>query len=150
MPRRKVVHQVAADDEEELRIAIRGSQLTQCGDRVARTTAANLCVADFQPWFANHQRTYHRQPVGCGGDDPLRRLLPRIIGHHQQHMVECQRITCRFSDGQVAYVWRIEGAAEHPETLRHAQILGVMRFSVSKDDASVLHQTAQPRRLMLP
>jgi hypothetical protein len=42
----------------------------------------------------------------------------------------------------VAYVRRIEGAAEHPETLRHAQILGVMRSSVSKDDASVLHQTA--------
>jgi hypothetical protein len=44
----------------------------------------------------------------------------------------------------------IEGAAEHPETLRHAQILGVVSSSLAENTEDALRQTAQSCRLVGP
>jgi hypothetical protein len=88
---------------------------------------------------------HHGQSILGGGDLATGRLLPRVVGDHQQHSVEAELVAGRRGHCEVPPMGRIEGAAEHPETLRHARILGVTPVGELPETAWVLEFTANSR-----
>ena len=97
---RSVVHQVGAHDQEEVRGAGRpgaaSARRPRHGvDGVARAAAVDLDPAGLDPGQSATPRPRPWPPVLGAGDRPLRRLLPRVVGHHQQHPVEGEGVAAR-------------------------------------------------------
>src|SRR5262249_45159677 len=58
-----------------------------------------------------------RQPVGRGRHRTVRRLLPRVVGDHEQEPIEGELVTSVDREHEMTDVWWIESPAEHPEAL---------------------------------
>jgi len=126
VPRRELVDEIAADHEEKFCVGVRGTQLAQRRDGVARAAATNLHVAGFERRAARRvgvaqHRLHERETIGGWCHLALGRLLPRVVGDHEQHSVAAQHVPGRLGDRQVPAVRWVEGAAEHPESLRHSE-----------------------------
>ena len=104
---------VGAEDEVARAVGITLSQLTKGVDHVAGPAALQLEVRGRHPGEAVDGRRDHGQAVLGGGDRPIGGLLPGVVGHHQQHLVEGEGVAHVHRGEEVSDVGRVEGAAQH-------------------------------------
>ena len=112
MPRMHSFGRVCSHDEKHLYRWVGGLRGFQGVDRISKALPANLLVVNAQTWAPIHQGLGHGQANRRVGHDPFAHFLPRLMGHHETHLVKTQLTHRRIGHSQVPKVGRVEGPAE--------------------------------------
>jgi len=115
MPRTEPASHISSDDQEERCLGILSGQMLQRLHRVARSPTIDLDAAGLHTDHVLDGRRHHSEPVGSTGNRACLTLLPRIVGHDQEHVVQVKLVTRFDGNHQVADVDRVEGASQHAD-----------------------------------
>ena len=98
-----------------------------------------------EPLDPADRRLHHGEPVHRRRDGPGAGLLPRLVGHHQQHPVEPEGVPCLVGRHEMADVGRIERPAEHAQSLAgtlHRRSVGAGPNAPSRRETSLRREIA--------
>ncbi len=124
LPSVESARRVGADHQEQL---IRGIGLPNLGESICHVTLAassNLDVGHYQPvesgdCLLNQRQTNRRlSHIRCS------RLLPRIVGHDQQHTVEPKAMQHFLGYGQMTEMRRVKRSSEYSRSQRRSNVIG--------------------------
>src|SRR5579875_22291 len=123
VPGGEIADEVRPDDEVELRSGVLPAELVHGVDRVARAATVDLDPARLHPLDTIHRGRNDGEAVLGSGDGALPHLLPGLVGHHQEHLIEVQFVACLDGGEEMPDVHGIEGAAEDTDALRVGHFL---------------------------